>query len=43
MFFLFGGVGGSGMGGYYGFYIFDIFCYKRLVLERKYGGEVMVA
>lgn len=43
MFFLFGGVGGSGMGGYYGFYIFDIFCYKRLVFERKYGGEVMVA
>lgn len=39
----FGGVGGSGMGGYHGFHTFDTFCHKRSVLERKHGGEAMVA
>ncbi|XP_048727935.2 aldehyde dehydrogenase, dimeric NADP-preferring-like isoform X2 [Ostrea edulis] len=39
----FGGVGSSGTGAYHGFHTFDTFCHKRAVLERKHGGEGMVA
>ncbi|XP_078331765.1 aldehyde dehydrogenase family 3 member B1-like isoform X3 [Crassostrea virginica] len=39
----FGGVGSSGIGSYHGMHTFDTFSHKRAVLERKHGGEAMVA